>query len=80
MAGKIQFRRKSSEKVDNCRKACYTMIKLELSESLLIDIDLAQKIVELRDTISYFSNDLELLYVDGFSKEMLVERRPYITW
>ena len=56
------------------------MIKLELSESLLIDIDLAQKIVELRDTISYFSNDLELLYVDGFSKEMLVERRPYITW
>ena len=56
------------------------MIKQELSESLLIGIALAQKIVELRDTISYFSNGPELLYVDGFSKEMLVERRPNITW
>lgn len=50
----------------------------ELSECLLIDIELADKIVELRDNIQYFSNDLELLYVDGFSQNMLVERRPYI--
>ncbi len=51
----------------------------ELSECLLIDIGLAEDIVELRTNIQYFVNDLELLYVDGFSKEMLVERRPYIT-
>ncbi|WP_124100623.1 helix-hairpin-helix domain-containing protein [Ruminococcus sp. Marseille-P6503] len=51
----------------------------ELSEGLLIDIELAEDIVELRTNIQYFVNDLELLYVEGFSKEMLVERRPYIT-
>lgn len=50
----------------------------DLSECLLIDIGLAEDIVELRTNIQYFVNDLELLYVDGFSKEMLVERRPYI--
>lgn len=50
----------------------------ELSECLLIDIELAEDIVELRTNIQYFVNDLELLYVDGFSKQMLVERRPYI--
>lgn len=50
----------------------------ELSEGLLIDIELAEDIVELRTNIQYFVNDLELLYVEGFSKEMLVERRQYI--
>lgn len=50
----------------------------ELSECLLIDIELAEDIVELRTNIQYFVNDLELLYVDGFSKQMLVDRRPYI--
>ena len=51
----------------------------ELAECLLIDIELAEDIVELRNNIWYFSNRLELLYVDGFTEEMLVERRPYIT-
>lgn len=50
----------------------------ELSECLLIDSGLAEKIVELRRNIGQFVNDLELLYVEGFSKQMLVERRPYI--
>lgn len=50
----------------------------ELSDGLLIDIELAEDIVELRTNIQYFVNDLELLYVDGFSKQMLVDRRPYI--
>ena len=50
----------------------------DLSECLLIDIGIAEDIVELRTNIQYFVNDLELLYVDGFSKEMLVERRSYI--
>lgn len=51
----------------------------ELSESLLIETELAEAIVELRTNIKYFVNDLELLYVDGFTEKMLVERRPFIT-
>lgn len=50
----------------------------ELAKCLLLNEDTARKIVELRDQIGYFSNDLELLYVDGFSESMLLERRPYI--
>ena len=50
----------------------------ELAEALLIKPELAEAIVELRTSIGAFVNDLELLYVEGFSKEMLVERRPYI--
>lgn len=51
----------------------------ELAECLLLDIETAEAIVELRTNIQYFSNYLELLYVDGFSEEMLLERRAYIT-
>lgn len=50
----------------------------ELADCLLIDLELAEAIVELRTNIQYFVNDLELLYVDGFSEKMLVERRPFI--
>ena len=50
----------------------------ELAEALLIKPELAEAIVELRTSIGAFVNDLELLYVEGFSKEMLVELRPYI--
>lgn len=51
----------------------------ELADCLLLDTEMAQAIVELRTKIQYFSRDLELLYVDGFSEQMLAERRPYIT-
>lgn len=50
----------------------------ELAEALLIKPELAEAIVELREKIGAFVNDLELLYVDGFSETMLVERREYI--
>lgn len=50
----------------------------ELAECLLIAPELAEAIVELRENIGQYVNDLELLYVDGFSEEMLVERRKFI--
>lgn len=50
----------------------------EMAECLLIDLELAEKIVELRGKINQFSNFLELLYVDGFSQKMLAERQEYI--
>ncbi len=43
-----------------------------------IDRQTAENIVELRNTIKYFQNDLELLYADGVTPEKLVEIRPYI--
>ena len=43
-----------------------------------IDKQTAENIVELRNTIKYFQNDLELLYADGITPEKLVEIRPYI--
>lgn len=50
----------------------------ELSEKLLIDIELAKRIVELRDNIGHFENYLELKYIDGMSDEILVEIRDYL--
>lgn len=50
----------------------------EIAEALLIDIELAEAIVMLRSNIGEFVNDLELLYVDGFSETMLAERREFI--
>ena len=50
----------------------------ELAEALLLSPETAEAIVELRKNIGSFVNDLELLYVSGFSEKMLVERRPYI--
>ena len=50
----------------------------EISDCLLIDIELAEKIIELRNQISYFSDFRELLLVDGISQEMLLELRDYI--
>lgn len=50
----------------------------ELSEKLLIDIELANRIVDLRNEIGYFENYLELKYVDGMSDEILVEIRDYL--
>lgn len=50
----------------------------EIADSLLIDLELADKVIELREQIHEFSNFLELLYVDGFSQTMLAERQEYI--
>lgn len=50
----------------------------EISECLLIDIKLANQIIKLRDEIGYFSNSLELLYVDGFSESMYNQCKDYI--
>ncbi len=40
--------------------------------------ELAQNILELRDTIGYFSSTYELLYVDGIGDTYLNEISPYI--
>ncbi len=50
----------------------------ELEEKLLIDRELAESIIELRDEIQYFVNPRELLYADGMSKELLSELIEYI--
>ena len=50
----------------------------EIAECLLIDIEQARKIVELRELISYFSAPEELLMNDTMSKQMIVERLDYI--
>ena len=50
----------------------------EIAECLLIDIEQAQKIVQLREKIHYFSAPEELLLNDTMSKAMIVERLDYI--
>lgn len=50
----------------------------EISECLLISEGLANEIIALRNKIHYFSNALELLYVDGMSEKMLSARMKYI--
>lgn len=50
----------------------------EISDSLLIDLSLAQSITDLRDKIGHYSNFLELLYVDGISQKWLAEVQDYI--
>ena len=44
-----------------------------------IDSDMAHKILELRDTIQYFSHPYELLYVEGMTEKRLSELIDYIT-
>lgn len=50
----------------------------EISANLLIDMELAEKIVALRNEITYFSNPLELLYIDGMSESLYNEIAPYV--
>lgn len=51
---------------------------LEISDSLLINLTLAEKIVDLRNQIQYFSNSLELLYIDELSENIYNEIKDYI--
>ena len=50
----------------------------ELADALLIDIELAGKIVELRDNIGRFVSPRELLYVEGFSDAMYLELKELL--
>ncbi len=50
----------------------------EIAECLLIDIEQANRIVELRELISYFSAPEELILNDTMSKKEIVERLDYI--
>lgn len=43
-----------------------------------IDSETAEKIIELRTSIHYFSNVRELLYVEGMTEEKLVSIMPYL--
>lgn len=55
-----------------------TASAFEISDCLLIDEELAEKIIKLRDQIQYFSNSLELLYIDGLSEKIYSELKDYI--
>lgn len=50
----------------------------EISNCLLIDNEQAEKIVEFRDYIHYYSNPRELLYIDGFTIEFYNSIKDYI--
>ncbi|MCD7741879.1 MAG: helix-hairpin-helix domain-containing protein [Ruminococcus sp.] len=50
----------------------------EISEGLLLPIETAQEIVELRSLISYFSSIEELQYCDSISKSDIVEFWDYV--
>ena len=53
--------------------------KEELMECLLIDEELAIRILEIRDKLGgMYENSLQLLYVDGISKQMLSEMKEYV--
>ena len=49
-----------------------------LARGLGISEELAERVIELRVRIGRFENDLELLYVEGFTKEKLLEIRDKI--
>lgn len=51
----------------------------ELMSLPSIDSDMAHKVLELRDTIQYFSHPYELLYVEGMTEKRLSELIDYIT-
>lgn len=50
----------------------------EIANCLLLDLDMGQKIVELRNKIDYYSTSLELLYVEGFTKTMYNKVKDYV--
>ena len=50
----------------------------EIADCLLLDMEQAEKIVALRDLITYFSSPEELILNDTMSKEMILERIDYI--
>ena len=50
----------------------------EISECLLLEMELAQKIVELRDMIHVFVNPREVLLVEEISMKMYEEFKEYI--
>lgn len=50
----------------------------EISECLLLDIELAQKIVDLRTEIQYFSSIDELFMIDGIDKETVKRIAEYV--
>lgn len=50
----------------------------EISRKLLIDPELAEEIINIRDQIDRYTNVLELLYAEGMTENKLVEIRDYI--
>ena len=51
----------------------------EIADALLIDEELAEGIVELREKIGAFNDIREVLYVEGFTDQMFLGRREYMT-
>lgn len=50
----------------------------EIADKLLIDIDKANAVVELRELISYFESPNELLLCEGFTEKLVSELWDYI--
>ncbi|MDO5126090.1 MAG: helix-hairpin-helix domain-containing protein [Ruminococcus sp.] len=50
----------------------------EISDCLNIEFALAERIVDMRNKIHFFSNSLELLMVNGFSESMHERLKDYI--
>ena len=50
----------------------------EISECLILDIEIANQIVDLRNEIEGFTATTELLYVDSFTEKIYNERKEYI--
>ena len=63
---------------DRLPKETYKALKKTIESGASLDIEVANGIVDFREIYSPFVRDLELLYIEGMTKEMLLERRPYI--
>ena len=46
----------------------------EISDKLLIDMDKANAVIELRELISYYESPNELLLCKGFTEKLVSER------
>ncbi len=80
-SGKISSNssRKSLEQTSQRRKVNINNSDAEeIADALLIDKDMADDIIELRNKIDYFSDFRELLYINGMTEELLCEIKDYI--
>lgn len=50
----------------------------KIADNLLIDMELAESIVNVRNQITEYTNVLELLYADGMTEKLLLELKDYI--
>ncbi|MBQ9375498.1 MAG: helix-hairpin-helix domain-containing protein [Ruminococcus sp.] len=61
-----------------CKVNINTASADEIARCLCISDEIAQGVIEIRNRIGHYSNSLELLYVDGFTKKMHAALKDYI--